>query len=268
MTQPLVAVGSFLNIGRLARAPLRDIALLAAGLTVTFSAYCIGYALIVGGDVDPLLSVAWAAAAVLPWAATWPLARHLAGRTGCVGLRRPLAVLLPLCLAALAAAALERFGALAFGVEHGAAFAELLFRKLPLVVVLAAVAVAAARSWKASAPPTESAIDVSTRSGAIQVALGAVEWVKAAGNYLELHTGDGSCHLVRSTLKSFAAERGADRFVQIHRSLLVHRDRGVRVERLAGGRLALRVRDGQALPVGRQFRGGVLRHFGGRPTTG
>lgn len=48
-----------------------------------------------------------------------------------------------------------------------------------------------------------------------------IRWVEAAGNYMRLHTEDGS-FLVRATMKSLASELD-DRFLRIHRSHLVNR---------------------------------------------
>jgi hypothetical protein len=243
----------------------RFIALLSAIAVVACAAYCIGYALIAGGGVDPLLSLTWAMSTVAPWVACWPLLRRAVLHVGTEGAARWSRVLPPLGLAAIAAAALERTAALAFGVEHGLAFAELVFRKLPVVIGFALAArlyvrVARAREPRRGAPETQPPVEVAAAAGSMECAPD-VDWVKAAGNYLELHTG-GRCDLVRKTLTRFASE-GADRFLRIHRSVLVNRDRIAGLEQRPRGRLVLRLRDGRTLPVGRGFRADVERALGG-----
>lgn len=49
-----------------------------------------------------------------------------------------------------------------------------------------------------------------------------IRWVEAAGNYMRLHTEEGS-FLVRATMKSLASSLD-DRFLRIHRSHLVNRE--------------------------------------------
>jgi two-component system LytT family response regulator len=78
-----------------------------------------------------------------------------------------------------------------------------------------------------------------------------IEWIGAAGNYLEVHA-NGRCYLTRETLKDMEARLDPGRFVRIHRSRLVNRERVRHVESGAFGeyRLAL---DGIVLRSGRGF---------------
>lgn len=82
-----------------------------------------------------------------------------------------------------------------------------------------------------------------------------VDWVAAAGNYLELH-GDGFTHLVRETLKSAHGKLGSERFLRIHRSTLV---RCAAIATVSDTRSSADVvlTDGTRLPVGRSFRGAL-----------
>ncbi len=248
----------------LARPSLYRIMWIAVVVVATFTAYCIGHTLIVGGVVDPMLSVSWAAAAVAPWGACWPLLQRAARRTHADHIQRFRAFAVP-----LGAAALERIDALAFGVVHGSTFAELLFRKLPVAagVVLAAQLYARWRPAVEEERPRQAPsaggppLEVATRTGPIELRPCDIDWVKAAGNYLELHAA-GRSHLVRRTLKGFAAETGAEHFVRIHRSVLVHRDRVAGLEQRPRAQLTVRMQDGRALAVGRSFRADVQRLLG------
>lgn len=88
--------------------------------------------------------------------------------------------------------------------------------------------------------------------GRVRVRAGEIDWVAAAGNYVELHTM-GETHLVRETLKGIYARLGARRFQRIHRTTLVRREAIVSVHP-AGPKPAIVVRDGTRLEVGRSFR--------------
>ena len=48
-----------------------------------------------------------------------------------------------------------------------------------------------------------------------------IEWVDADGDYLRIHTADGT-HLIRETMKDMAGRLPAERFVRIHRSTIVN----------------------------------------------
>jgi len=86
---------------------------------------------------------------------------------------------------------------------------------------------------------------------------GEIDWVAAAGNYLELHTATET-HLVRETLKSVHARLGTGPFVRVHRSTLVRLDA---IRRLVskGDEACVVLRDGTELPVGRTYRAELAR---------
>ncbi|MFQ3599589.1 MAG: LytTR family DNA-binding domain-containing protein [Chloroherpetonaceae bacterium] len=48
-----------------------------------------------------------------------------------------------------------------------------------------------------------------------------VEWLKADGNYIELHCLDGSMHLVRQTIQDLEVRLNPSLFVRIHRGVIV-----------------------------------------------
>jgi two-component system, LytTR family, response regulator len=55
----------------------------------------------------------------------------------------------------------------------------------------------------------------------IQLVLaGDIEWIAAAGDYAELHSG-GRCHLVRETMNSLEEKLDPTQFLRIHRSRIV-----------------------------------------------
>lgn len=77
-----------------------------------------------------------------------------------------------------------------------------------------------------------------------------IEWAEGASNYVRLHIG-GHTHLVRDTLKGVVAKLPPDRFVRIHRSVLVNLDRVVRLEPKGHGEYLITMRDGTRLSSSR-----------------
>ncbi|HEY4101122.1 MAG TPA: LytTR family DNA-binding domain-containing protein [Gemmatimonadales bacterium] len=78
------------------------------------------------------------------------------------------------------------------------------------------------------------------------VPAGDVEWVDAASNYVRLHAG-GRLHLVRDTMTALESRLPADRFVRIHRSVIVRIDRIARIEPTERGEYRLILHDGTKL---------------------
>ena len=88
-----------------------------------------------------------------------------------------------------------------------------------------------------------------------------IEYLRAEGNYVRVHTVDGS-YLVRDSLTGLAARLPSDQFCRVHRSLVV-RLGGVReVEVLGHGELALRLRGGATVVSGRRYRDQVRQRLG------
>jgi two-component system LytT family response regulator len=77
-----------------------------------------------------------------------------------------------------------------------------------------------------------------------------VEWVDAQGNYVRLHAG-GRAHMIRATMKAFAAQLDPERFVRVHRSAIVAVDCVERIEPHVHGEYRLTLRDGTRLTSSR-----------------
>lgn len=73
----------------------------------------------------------------------------------------------------------------------------------------------------------------------------AIEWIKAAGNYVEIRAA-GRTRLLRITLRETRALLPDDQFIQIHRSVIVNRERIATVK----GRRSVEMADGTAFTVG------------------
>ena len=77
-----------------------------------------------------------------------------------------------------------------------------------------------------------------------------IDWVDGASNYVRLHIG-GRAHLVRDTLKAIAAKLPPERFVRVHRSLIVNVDRIERLEPAGHGEYRITLRDGATVTSSR-----------------
>lgn len=106
-------------------------------------------------------------------------------------------------------------------------------------------------------PPASQADILEVRDGARRVFLPVSDilWVEAAGNYVELHTGQDT-FLHRASLAQM--ERRLGDLVRIHRSRLVSRAAIAQVETRSSGDFAVRLLSGETLAGSRRFRAGLL----------
>jgi two-component system LytT family response regulator len=79
-----------------------------------------------------------------------------------------------------------------------------------------------------------------------------VDWIDAAGNYAKLHVG-GRTHLVRETMTELESRLDPNRFVRVHRSIIVNVERVTTVEPYAHGEYVLTIRDGTRLTSSRTY---------------
>ena len=101
---------------------------------------------------------------------------------------------------------------------------------------------------------------VVARSGRriVVVAPERIDWIRAAGNYLRVHS-EGAEHLARGTMKAMQARLAAHGFVRIHRSVLVNAARIRELHPTDGGEFRVHLQDGTVLTSGRQYRDAILR---------
>ena len=79
-----------------------------------------------------------------------------------------------------------------------------------------------------------------------------VEWVDAAANYVRLHAG-GRAHFVRDTVKGIASRLPPDRFVRVHRSIIVNLDFVRRLDPHEHGEYLITMRDGAKVQSSRTY---------------
>jgi len=80
-----------------------------------------------------------------------------------------------------------------------------------------------------------------------------IDWIAAAGNYVELHVGPQS-HLLRQTLGTIEAMLDAEKFLRICRSAIVCVERVKELKPLSKGEYQIILRDGTQLASGRRYR--------------
>ena len=81
----------------------------------------------------------------------------------------------------------------------------------------------------------------------------SIDWIGAAGNYLELHVG-AATHLVRDTMHGIEGKLDPDKFLRINRSAIVQIDRIKEMHAMFSGDYAVHLHDGTRLSLSRHFR--------------
>ncbi len=234
---------------------------LAAGLVVIASVYCLAHGLVIDDEIDLPRTVAWAVVSTFPWVCAWEGLQRLGARSA--------QHLQPLFSAAILVAALVVAAALEYALgaiysADAASLAQIAYRLLPVPLGIAVAwrmlrrpadrAIARSPTERLRELQVERAFDIPTRNGTLAVRAADIEYVKAAGNYVELITGDRTL-LMRATLHDLAEQLGAVGFVRVHRSLLVNSLQVRAVGRGPRGRQRVKLNSGAELPVGRQFDG-------------
>jgi DNA-binding LytR/AlgR family response regulator len=222
---------------------------LAAFFAVAAASYCLAHGFVAGAEVDPRLSFGWGISSTLPWWCAWEAQKRVAPRV---------AAFVLIAIAALAACATLQFALNVrfFPEDHGS-FLELLYLRTPYALASVAAALILLQAKKPAAPapalqPAPLALSVPTRHGEVTVLVAEIDYVKAAGNYVELATGDRTL-LLRSTLRDLEGRLEAAGFERVHRSVLVNRSAIAGLRRDPKGRLTLKLKTGLELPIGRRY---------------
>ncbi len=80
-----------------------------------------------------------------------------------------------------------------------------------------------------------------------------IDWIGAAGIYLELHAG-ATTHLYRSSLSALLERLDPVRFVRIHRSVVINTDRIKELRPRGHSDYTVVLRDGRMVPLSRAYR--------------
>ncbi|MFC5569458.1 LytTR family DNA-binding domain-containing protein [Lysobacter yangpyeongensis] len=85
------------------------------------------------------------------------------------------------------------------------------------------------------------------------IAAAEVEWLQAAGNYVNLHVR-GRDYPLRTTMAAIESQLDPARFVRVHRSYIVNLDCVGEIEPLDTGDARIAMRDGMQIPCSRTYR--------------
>ncbi len=119
------------------------------------------------------------------------------------------------------------------------------------------------RAASQATPAAVKTIPIKTRGRLAYLDLTSIEWIESQGNYLALHA-DGRSHLIRETLQSFASRLDPDRFIRVHRRVIVAIDRIREIQPLANGDSTLILQDGRTLRASRSYRETVRKRWAER----
>jgi DNA-binding LytR/AlgR family response regulator len=200
---------------------LERVALVAAGLVLATALYCIAYNGLAGRSESLGQALLWALVNIVPWYLAFEAAK-----------RATKAAQIAAALA-LAFAASMLLHVLAAGGIHGIGF-ELVRRIPALLLVTGLLASGRLLASSRAAAPAPGA------KAPLPLCPSQVDWVSAAGNYVELR-GNGRTVLHRAPLSHV--------FVRIHRSILVRRER---IARVRPNDVILH--DGTSLRTGKRYR--------------
>lgn len=105
------------------------------------------------------------------------------------------------------------------------------------------------------------AVDCNSRTEFVDV--GAVDWAKASGHYVELHSGQNT-YLLRMRIEDLARDLDPQQFVRIHRSFLVRLNQVHALEPRRNGDCDLVLNTGAKLALSRKYRHTVQERLGFR----
>lgn len=98
-----------------------------------------------------------------------------------------------------------------------------------------------------------SRLPVKGRGKTLRLPVERILWVEAAGDYLCIHTEDGT-HVMRGTMKRLEDSLDPNRFQRIHRSTIINVDRVVEFRPHINGEYFLRLESGKELKLSRQYK--------------
>lgn len=109
---------------------------------------------------------------------------------------------------------------------------------------------------RSSFDKSDGQIEVRDGSRVVMLRTDEIDWIGAAGNYVELHGPFGSV-LARRTLADFSQELEPRGFVRVHRSRLVRRSAIATITTRQSGDFDIQLRSGESIVGSRRFRQGL-----------
>lgn len=91
-----------------------------------------------------------------------------------------------------------------------------------------------------------------------------IDWVESAGNYVKLHVGSES-HLLRETMGEMERKLGNEKFVRIHRTVIVNLDRIKELQPWFNGEYIVILNNGMKLTASRGYKKKLSEVFQEQP---
>jgi len=104
-----------------------------------------------------------------------------------------------------------------------------------------------------SQPRAAPRLVVKSRGQVLFLNVADIDWIEAAGYYACVHVG-GDTHIIRRTLLELERDLGAERFLRIHRSIIVNLERIRGLELQDGGDYEVVLKSKTRLQLSRRFR--------------
>lgn len=99
---------------------------------------------------------------------------------------------------------------------------------------------------------------VATDGRIIIVKTADIRWIEAADNYVRLHVGGTTSHLLHESMRALEERLDPARFVRVHRSAIVNVDWVKEIQPWYAGALVVILQGGERLTVSRSFRARIL----------
>lgn len=100
--------------------------------------------------------------------------------------------------------------------------------------------------------PYRDRIVIKTDDGFILVKTCDIDWIEAAENYVNLHSGKET-HLIRKTMKETEKQLDPDKFIRIHRSTIVNIEKIKHAKRWFNGEYQITLLNGMVLTSSRGY---------------
>jgi two-component system, LytTR family, response regulator len=104
-------------------------------------------------------------------------------------------------------------------------------------------------------------IPVATRGKVMPVPVARIDYIMASGSYAELHVGDRR-YVIRETMQALEERLDPERFLRVHRSVIVRLELVELLHRGQGGDYEVQLRGGLRLPVSRSRHEALGRWLG------
>jgi two-component system LytT family response regulator len=104
-----------------------------------------------------------------------------------------------------------------------------------------------------SAAPQPGRLPIKREGSVTFVRTDDIDWLEADGDYVRIHAGKAT-HVVRDTIAEVTSKLPAERFVRVHRSIVVNTERIREVQPWFKGDYVLILNDGTKLRSGRTYR--------------